>query len=288
MKHIRILLALGLSALAGCNGESGSGRIGIDLTDAPADGASSVVVAFTGVRVKPAGAAAIQYIFPRSVQVDLAELQGGASAPLLHNLTLPAGHYEWLELEVSATPGAKDSYVVDANGKHGLVLASGTGLRIAGGFDVKADESSPFIVDFDARRSVLPPASASSDFRLSPVLRMLDERAAGNIVGSVLPSLAAAAGCVPVVYVYRGDVAAPAGLDSSGSAPQPVTEAPVKLETRFGTYRFTAAYLPAGFYTLAFTCDAGNDDPSLADAVSFDSVGTVQAIAGNTILTALH
>jgi hypothetical protein len=288
MKHIHILLVLALSALAGCNGESGSGRIDIDLTDAPADGASSVVVAFTGVRVKPAGGTAIHYAFPRSAQLDLAGLQGGVSTPLLQNLSLPAGHYEWLELEVSATPGAQDSYVVDANGKHGLVLASGTDLRITGGFDVKADEGSSFIVDFDARRSVLPPAGASTDFRLSPVLRMLDERTAGNIIGSVPPSLAAAAGCVPVVYVYRGDVAAPTGLDNSGSAPQPVTEAPVKLETRFGAYRFTAAYLPAGLYTLAFTCDAGNDDPSQADAVSFSSVGTVQAIAGNTILTALH
>jgi hypothetical protein len=67
-----------------------------------------------------------------------------------------------------------------------------------------------------------------------------------------------------------------------------VTEAPVQLDSDFGAYRFTAAYLPAGTYTLAFTCDAGKDDPTQADALSFSPIGSVVAVAGSTSLTALH
>lgn len=288
MRYSTLFLALGFLALGGCDGSSDSGHVNFDVTDAPADGASSIVVEFTGVSAIPDTGAAIHFSFPQPLQLDMAQLQEGISASLLQNLQLPAGHYKSLVLDVSATPGAKDSFVVDASGTHGLVLAGNT-LTVPGGFDVQADEGSSFIIDFDMRRSVLPPSGASSDFRLVPVLRMLDERAAGNIIGSVPGDLASAAGCVPVVYVFAGDNATPHDLDSSApAATQPVTEAPVQMDTSFGEFRFTAAYLKGGDYTLAFTCDAGHDDPSKADVISFSPVGSVVAQAGQTTITALH
>src|SRR6185312_15649430 len=97
-----------------------------------------------------------------------AQLQGGVSGSLIQNLSLPVGHYTSLALDVSATPGAKDSYVVDATGKHGLVLTSGM-IIVAGSFDIQADEGSSVIIDLDMRRSVLPPLGASTDYRLVPV-----------------------------------------------------------------------------------------------------------------------
>jgi hypothetical protein len=287
MRNTILFLACGFLALTGCDGGSSDGRANFDITDAPADGATSIVVEFTGVTATPDTGAAVHYSFPQPLQIDLLQLQDGTSASLLQNLQLPAGHYKSLTLDVSATPGAKDSFVVDASGTHGLVLPGGV-MAAAGGFDVQANEGASFIIDFDMRRSVLPPSGASTDFRLAPVLRILDERAAGNIVGSVPGTLASAAGCVPVVYVFAG-VAKPHDLDSAAPAStQPVTEAPVQMDTDFGSFRFTAAYLPAGTYTLAFTCDAGNDDPAKADAVSFSSAGSVVAEAGQTTLTALH
>ncbi|HEY3860201.1 MAG TPA: DUF4382 domain-containing protein [Gammaproteobacteria bacterium] len=291
MKLTTLIMAFGLLALGGCNGGSSDGNINIDITDSPTDQATSVVVEFTGVVAQPAAGKAVSYRFPTPVQIDLAQLQDGTSASLLQNLQLPAGHYRWLELEVSATPGAKDSSVtLDSGAVQGLVLTAGgqASLRMASGFDVQANEGSSFIVDFDARRSVLPPAAGSTDFQLQPVLRMLDERAASNIVGSVPGNLAAAAGCVPVVYVYRGTDATPADLDSATpAATQPITEAPVALNTDFGAYRFTAAYLPAGTYTLAFTCDADKDDPTRHDVLNFSPVGTAVAQTGETTLTTL-
>lgn len=285
-------LLVSLLALSACDGGSSDGHINLDITDSPTDQASSVVVEFTGVRAQPTGGVVVAYDFPQPVQLDLAQLQDGVSASLIQNLQLPGGHYDWLELEVSATPGAQDSSLtLNSGGVHGLVLtvAGKAGLRIGGGFDVQANEGTSFIIDFDARRSVLPPASGSTDYRLQPVLRMLDERAAGNIIGSVPGDVASVAGCVPVVYVYAGTVAKPEDLDTADpAASQPVTEAPVQLDTDFGAYRFTAAYLPAGTYTLAFTCDADKDDPTQANAITFSPIGSVVAVAGSTSLTALH
>src|SRR5882724_7012392 len=172
MKHVHVLLALGFLALSGCGGGSSDGRINLDITDSPTDDAASVVVEFTGLRAQPAVGPAVGYDFPQPVQIDLAQLQNGVSASLLQNLSLPGGHYQWLELEVSATPGAADSSITLNNGgKHGLVLTSAgkTGLRIASGFDVQANMGSSFIIDFDARRSVLSPTGSSTDYRLQPV-----------------------------------------------------------------------------------------------------------------------
>ncbi|HSN18900.1 MAG TPA: DUF4382 domain-containing protein [Gammaproteobacteria bacterium] len=288
MRYLNLCLALTLFTLAGCGGGSSEGHVNFDITDSPADSATSIVVEFTGLTAVPQTGVPVHYQFPQPLQIDLAQLQSGTSAPLLQNLQLPAGHYRSLTLELSATPGAKDSFVVDATGKHGLVF-TGSSTVIPDGFDVVADEGSSFIIDFDMRKSVLPPAASSSDFQLAPRLRMLDERSAGNIIGSVPANFAAAAGCVPVVYVYAGIVTRPGDLrPMADGGNQPVTEAPVKLDTAFGPYRFTAAYLPAGTYTLAFTCDAAQDDPSKTDNIVFPSMGSVVAEAGNTTLTALH
>jgi hypothetical protein len=286
MRNAALFLAFGLLFLSGCNGSSDNGHVNLDITDAPADGATSIVVEFTGVSAIPDNGPAIRYNYPQPLQLDLAQLNSGTAASLLQNLQLPAGHYRSLNLEVSATPGAHDSFLVDSTGKHALVLAGGA-MTVPGGFDVQADEGTSFIIDFDLRRSVLP--TGAGDFELAPRLRMLDERAAGNIVGSVPGTLAAAAGCVPVVYVFAGSAAVPHDLDANTIAStQPVTEAPVQMDTAFGAFRFTAAFLKAGTYTLAFTCDAGHDDPSKPDAITFSPVGSVIAEAGQTTLTALH
>lgn len=287
MRILALFLACGLLALSGCGGGSDEGHVNFDITDAPADGATSIVVEFTGITAIPAEGAPIHYSYPQALQLDMAALHSGVAASLLQNLQLPAGHYKSLTLEVSATAGAHDSFLVDATGKHALVL-NGNAMTVPGGFDVQADAGNSYVIDLDLRRSVLP--GSGGDFQLAPRLRMLDERAAGNIVGSVPGDLASAAGCVPVVYVYRGIVAHPQDLRLTAAADpaQPVTEAPVQMETSFGAFRFTAAFLPAGTYTLAFTCGAGNDDPSQPDAIAFSPVGSVIAEAGTTTLTALH
>jgi hypothetical protein len=93
----------------------------------------------------------------------------------------------------------------------------------------------------------------------------------------------------PAVYVFAGANANPVDLNNSAPpATQPVTESAVTLNNTTGNYDFTAAFLPAGTYTLAFTCEAAQDNPAVANTISFTSVGAAPAVAGQTILVNLH
>jgi hypothetical protein len=56
------------------------------------------------------------------------------------------------------------------------------------------------------------------------------------------------------------------------------------LNDNTGIYEYTAAFLPAGAYTLAFTCQARVDDPEAEDPVLFVPVAGLEAsvTAGRT------
>lgn len=279
--------------LTGCNG-SGNGRISIGLTDSPMDNASAAVVEFTGVTFMPDSGAAITYTFPLAQQIDLAQLQNGNWTSLVGSFTLPAGHYQYLELQIAASGSGTDSYLTLNDGtQHALVLGpTGTqGLRaryLTDGFDINADTTEMFTIDFDMRKSVLAPTPPSTAYVLQPSMRMVKDDTVGNIIGTVSPALIGT-GCTPVVYTYAGSVSNPTDLDSSAPAStQPVSESPVKLNTNTGSYEFTAAYLPAGTYTLALTCEAAADNPAQADAISFEFTGTVPATQGETNRVSLN
>ena len=91
---VAISMALGLGACGG-GGGSDTGRLSLAVTDAPVDEASSVVVQFSGVAFKRAGAAPelVQNLTPSPRQLDLLQYQGGRAALLLDGVTLPAGEY---------------------------------------------------------------------------------------------------------------------------------------------------------------------------------------------------
>lgn len=288
-RQLALPVVFSVLLLAGCGG-SGNGRIAISLTDSPMDNATAAVVEFTGVTFQPANGMPISFTFPIAQQVDLAQLQNGNRMPLIDSLTLPAGHYQYVELQVAATGSGSDSYIILNDGsQHGLVLGpTGTqGLRaryLSGGFDIDADSTRAYTIDFDMRKSVLNPTAPSTDYTLEPRLRMVQDDMVGNIVGTVTANLIGAAGCTPVVYTYAGSVSNPADLnDTAPTSTQPVSESPVRFNANAGQYEFTAAYLPAGTYTLTLTCDAAADDPAKADAISFGFSGTAPVILGSTV-----
>lgn len=286
-------VALSVTLLAGCNGGSNDGRIALSLTDSAMDNASAAVVEFTGVTFQPASGSPITYTFPSPQQIDFAQLQNGTRSLLLENFALPAGHYAGLELQIAATGSGTDSYITLNDGtQHALALGSGiTGLKagyLSGGFDIAANTGSAYTVDLDMRKSVLDSTPPATNYILEPSSRMVKDDAVGNVIGKVSAGLIGA-GCTPVVYTYSGTVSKPADLNSSAPlSTQPVTESPVKLNTDTGAYEFTAAYLPAGTYTLALTCDAASDNPAQADAIAFEFTGTAPVISGGTVLVNLN
>ena len=140
-------MLIGLAACGGGGGDDGAqdGRLSLSITDAPVDDATSVVVQFSGVAFKRAGASAevVQNLIPATRQIDLLQYQQGRAALLLDGVTLPAGDYEWIRLIVDNQLAVRDSYIIRTTGEEcelrvpngaesGLKLNRGGAIEVGG------------------------------------------------------------------------------------------------------------------------------------------------------------
>lgn len=278
-------LAMAMALLAGCGGgssASGTGSMTLRLTDAPVDSAARVVVEFSGVELIHSDGGRETFDFETPRQIDLLALDGGETTLLLDGVTVDAGTYSQIRLMVNAGATGSDSYIeLEDGGTYPLYIPSGnqTGLKLVGGFSVPSGGSADFTIDFDLRKSVTLPAGLGGSYILRPTLRVVQTPQTGQISGTVDASLATAADCSPVVYVYSGAGAEP---DDVGGAVEPVTTARVELDDGTGDYVYTAAFLPAGDYTVAFTCDAADDDPEADDDLTYEPAADASVAAGTT------
>jgi len=287
---------------AGCGGSdggssAGSGTLSVQITDAAVDSAEHVYIQFSGLEIQAAGgrrttlyycqdpadpnktivseAPCTTPVAPK--QLDLLSLSGGLAEVLLNDFTLPAGRYVWIRLMVD-TAGTRDSYIVVLGGaEHELDIPSGdeTGLKLNRGFNVPAGGSADFTIDFDLRKSVH--LTGTGEYLLRPTLRLADNVLVGAIAGTVDAALVPG-GCTPAVYVFEGGGVTPDDID--GTPADPVTTAAVKLDS--GVYKYKAAFLEAGSYTVAYTCQAALDDPAVNDALAFSGAATVSVAAATT------
>ena len=251
---------------------SGSGYLSLAITDGPIDSASKVVVEFTGVSIKPVDGDVIEFTFDEAVSIDLLMLQGQVSQYILADESIPAGAYEWVRLAVNAElDDTMDSFVEFDDGTQlELWIPSGaeTGLKLVSGFTVPEDGGADFTVDFDLRKSIVVPGDGANAL-LTPALRIVDTFSAGSIEGEVDAAFIAA-GCENAevnsgaVYAFPGD-AVPS--DVRGDDSDPIASALVKYDA--GAYRYELGFVPEGDYTIAYTCDAVNDDPETEDKLAF-------------------
>ena len=303
LRYIGILLSLAcLLLIGGCNSSSDNGLLSLSLTDAPVDNAANVVVDMIGIQAIPQNGSPITYTFPEPQQIDLLQLQQGLSTPLVYDWSLPPGQYIGLNVFVAADPSVPDSYVVLNNGDQyplvplqpvnstscGLPCANTAELSVNTPFTIASNENDAYVIDFDARKSVLPPNTlGGTEYLLQPEGRVAAILDSGNILG-VVPGSLITPGCTPAVYIFSGANATPTDINNSASpATQPVTESAVSLNSNTGEYEFTGAFLPAGQYTLAFTCEANMDNPNSADNISFTFVGSVPVAAQTTFRVVL-
>lgn len=274
---------VGSLLLAGCSGgggdDAGNGRVNLSITDAPVDDVDSVVIQFSGVAFKRAGAAAevVQNLTPSPRQIDLLQYQEGRAALLLDQVTLPAGNYEWVRLIVDNEPNVRDSYLLLDNGQECEVrVPSGaeSGLKLNRGFTLAASGMVALTIDFDLRKSLhAPPGqqgstpSCTQAYLLRPTLRIVDDANVGAIAGSIDSALVTAE-CLPKVYVFSGTDVVADDIDESGAAPDvdPVVVAGVTVGSA-SAYGYRAAFIPPGPYTVAFTCS--NDDPVADETLTF-------------------
>lgn len=269
-----------------------TGSLTLNITDAPVDDASNVVVMFTGVELHAASGEEHYYGFDEPQTLDLLALQDGASVVLWEE-AVPVGHYTWIRLEVMAERGVlDDSYIITLDGdKYSLWIPSGeqSGLKLNRAFDVSEEGVLEFMIDFDLRKSVHRPVGMDIDYILRPTLRIMETAVTGNVTGMVASELLAdpllADPCTggDVVYVFEGPDVTPDDIDDED--PNPITTASVTLDVNTGEYVYTVAYLSAGEYTLALTCQADSDYPESDDSAEVGFVATTNVTVTSGMTT---
>ncbi|ASP38652.1 hypothetical protein CHH28_08160 [Bacterioplanes sanyensis] len=268
---------------AGSVAGDGLGEFSLDITDAPVDDASKVIVEFTGVSIKPAEGEALRFDFPAPIAIDLLSLQGSSSAELLDAVEVPADNYEWVRLEANASlDGTLDSYVEMKDGSQQELWLPGNNpeLKLVSGFTVPDTGSADFTVDFDLRKS-LNSNPGRGGVMMKPVMRLVSNETAREIEGQVAGELIAAQ-CADAslddgaVYVFSGETTP---QDLQGNDGDPVLTALVKADD--GEFEFELGFLEPGTYTLSYTCDASSDDPEAADELTFAGTEVVNIEAGD-------
>ena len=278
-----------ITACGGGGGGSDTTQFSLAITDAPVDGADSVVVEFTGVELQPSGGGGrLLFELTPARSVDLLTLQGNASEILLNAVEVPAGAYSFLRLAVNAEKGVLDSFITfPGQDPVSLYVPSGSqsGLKLVSGFVVAQGSLADFTVEFDLRKAVNDP-QGFPDYRLRPALRMVNNLEVGSISGSVDALLLADEACTNgidndtgnAVYVYEGpDVVA----DDEGSVGAPLASAAVVTDGDSGQSTYTVGFLIGGTYTVALTCQASDDDPTMDDDIVFSATATVVVEAGS-------
>jgi hypothetical protein len=287
-----LLLSILSLSLMGC-GSSGDGSNGpstgilsLHITDAPVDNADHVIVEFTGIEIQHSSGNRTNFNYSPPRQIDLLSLHGGGSEVILDNEILPSGDYNWVRLKVNADCDELDSFIEINNIKHPMWIPSGsqTGLKLVRGFHLPAEGIADFTIDFDLRKSVNYPegqGNCTGNYKLKPALRIVNNTEVGGISGSVNPTLINATTCTvgdgDVVYVFQNHNITPDDVDEI--IPDPITTAIVSLNT-MGEYVYRGSFLDAGNYTIAFTCQADNDNPEMDDNLEFVGTSNVSVAAG--------
>lgn len=284
------LLPLALAACGGGSSGGGGTATRMAVADAPVDGATSVVVVFTGVQLIPDQGSAVEIDFSTPKSIDLITQSGTASA-VLFDQPIPSGHYGQVRLLVLADGNPSNSHMVESDGSTvGLNVPSGaqTGLKLVSGFEVPTSGVVDYTIDFDLRKAITCPPGHGGVCTLKPAERLVDNTQVGNIQGVVSTALVPQ-GCTPGVYLYSGVVTTPEDVNSAAPATdtnQPLaSKVPVVTSTSGGGYYYQFTFLPPGTYTVAFTCQAAQDQPDQADAtVTFAPVksGIAVTAAGTT------
>ncbi|MGH8181280.1 MAG: DUF4382 domain-containing protein [Steroidobacteraceae bacterium] len=259
-RHLRLAaLLLATAALAACNGS-----LTVNLTDTPADDASSVVIDFTGIELHNTNGQTVTINFPSAQQIDLMQLQNGLTAALLQNHSVPSGTYDWMQLNVLADKDTQgQSYIMlNTGGQYPLYIPSGsaTGLKLTTSFSVPQYGTAQLLIEFDLRQSVTGADPDGQSYDLVPALRLEDQSQVGTLAANVdlaalsskqLGSGAQVSQCQGGLFVFSGGSVTP----QNGGGASLVDFQPIPY---YGTSTESSISMPnlaKGSYTLAATCN---------------------------------
>lgn len=310
-----VLISSLVGTLAACGG-SGSNNTKVNnpdsqpdstsfslaVSDAPVDQASEVVVYFDAVEL--IGESGNQTFDVRDGNgdpraIDLLQYQGNAFVEIVAATDIPLGTYSQLRLVVT-----DDSYIVTDAGTFNLSVPSGE-LKLDG-FVALPNVEAAYTVEFDLRKSVVDPVGQTSTYFLKPRgVRLVANSEVGTLSGTVSTDLITHADCSVkadsdvgnAVYIYSSTNLDAGLLGDDADSPENAAEispyaiATVNYEASSDTYRYVAGYLPAGDYTVAFSCLADADlpesDENAADGFNFQLVTETSISAGNETVLSL-
>ncbi|ORT49533.1 hypothetical protein ST37_14160 [Vibrio sp. qd031] len=305
-KHPITLLTLPL-ILTACGGESSTqetktAKVSFAITDAPVLSATEVVVAYDAIEIKHQNGE--RYYFELAdannsgnyLSVNLLDYQGDDALPILSNEPIAVGTYK----EVILHTLSQHSYVVD-NGQHYLKIPSNK-LKL-GGFEVTQEAVQSFTIDFNLQKSLVLRGNSSSNngYNLKPHgVSIVDNSAVATLTGNVESDLWSAGDCAledgKVVYLYKGhnhiltDLVD--NLDPTDSEYVTNPSLPSQYVAPFSSVyideigNYTFGFVPAGDYSVAFSCSA-NDDPIQYDEIAIPNpegqLKEVTLVAGETL-----
>lgn len=273
-------------------GGSGTGTINVGITDAPVDEVDQVNLRLTAVefRLRDAGDDDFRRVdltddMGNAMEFNLLDYQNGEVFPLFSGEEVLAGNYEdvRLILEAPAQTPRECEGQDPLNGSHVRELTGGlvpifvpsganTGIKLSEPFEVPEGTLVDVVIDFDLRRSLrVPTAFDGTCYFLRPSYRVEVTATTGTLEGTVDAALLGADDemmCSDndpmtgnAVYVYEGLDRIPGDEDAvEDDSADPYATAQVSFDPDFnageGRGEFTVPFLPAGDYTVAFTCNA--------------------------------
>jgi len=308
-----ISLVTALVSCGGDSGGSSSspGTVSLGLSDAPVGDLSEVVITIDGIKLKRKDGddcddntesddcAYIDHFTDDgddvdTVQVDLLKLQGSDNKIIVEEIELEAGEYDQLRLSV-----------IDEDTNYSWVKEKATGdalklLKVPsdelklGGFTVESGGVQVFIIEFNLHKAMTYNPGPDRYILKPRGVRVVDVETAASISGEVDIELFDGNNTSPcmdkedvnvgnVIYLYQGHVlnnvdnlADNFDSDVDDNVPDAAI-APYASETvaeEDGTYTYEIAYLAPGNYTLAFTCEAEEDDSERFDGIVIPSPDT--------------
>ena len=295
---IPFLLLLFLAACGGGGGGStaaGTGSstdVSFAISDAPVDDAASVTVTIDSITFNRAGAndiridsftsADLGIAEADTVTLDLLDIRGTQRKVVVDLIELEPGDYQNLRLGI-----------IDEDTNFSFVEEISSGLRKPlkvpsdelklGGFTVADQGVQSFVFEFDLRKAMTYNPGPDRYILKPRGVRVVAVDAAGTLQGNVDESLfdtiVQCSGkpdpeAGNVVYLYPGhdldsNVLVDMALEDDAALPDNavVPFAAAAVESSDTGYDYVFSYLPAGDYTLAFSCAASSDDPEVWDGL---------------------
>lgn len=273
----------------------------LKFSDAPLEALTKVVIEVTAIEFRRNDAEAIaveaftlsiggeDYQDAAQFQIDLLDYPGIRAAEILSDFAIDADFYN--EIFIAINDGVNDigdvnrSFVEAMDGTTAPIIVVGDGLSLPGR-QIDADNQA-ITVEFGLARALKFNANSDTYTLDDAGIRIVDDSLAPSLGGSVDPDLFDAddsctgedEGDVTLwnrVYLYEGtglEVDALAdvfedGAEGSGGRIAPFASSPL-VEGRNG-WEFSFGYVPVNTdgYTLAFSCNAEEDDARDIDEIT--------------------